>query len=119
MSDEPQAEIPSPRPKKPLLPPSRIAFLIFVVIAAVVICLEFRARTAFKKTYQAVDDAMTEGNKTGRAVYKEDVEKLLRGSPRRKPDGSGEVFTWRGVLRRYQMRLEYGQGGFVQRIAAE
>jgi hypothetical protein len=119
MSDAPNEPTPEAKPKKPLLPPSRIAVLIFVIVAAVVIVIELRARRAFQASYQAIDQAMADANETGKAVYRDDLGRYLSGSPKRETNAAGEVFTWRGVLQSYRIRLEYGAGGFVKEIKTE
>ena len=119
MSDAPNEPTPEAKPKKPLLPPSRIAFLIFVIVAAVVIVFELRARRAFQASYQAIDQAMTEANKEGKALYRDDLGQHLSGSPKRETNAAGEVLTWRGVLKSYRIRLEYGAGGFVEGVKTE
>ena len=106
-----------PGPQKPLLPLSRIVVLIFVAAAAVVIVLELRARAAYNSSYEAVDQAIAEGETSGEGFFKKDVDPLLRGSPVREADPSGgETFTWRGIVRSYKLRLSYGPGDFVERI---
>jgi hypothetical protein len=81
MSETPEPQTPGPKPKKPLLPPSRIAVLIFVIVGVVVIVLQYRARSAFQASFQAVDEAMAEANAQGQPLYREDLDELLQGSP--------------------------------------
>jgi hypothetical protein len=104
------------RPKKPALPPSRIAFLIFVLAAVVVIALELRARWQFTGSYQAVQEELSKGEEDGRMLYRKDLDGFLRGSPVRETQQGAETFTWRGVLRSYRMKVSYGVGEFVQAI---
>ena len=119
-----EPESPAVEPKKKGLPASRIVFLVLVAAVAVVIAWELYARWAFSATYRAVDDAISAGNKEAEGLYREDLDKVLRGSPIREAnEADGEVkdelFTWQGVLQTYHMRLQYGRGGFVQRVQQE
>ncbi len=124
VSNATEAESPAAEPTKRRLPPSRIALLVFVAVAAVVIVLELRARWSFSSTYNAVDAAIAAGNKDAEGLYRDDLDKIVRGSPARKTvqtdgDVKEELFTWRGVLQTYRMRLYYGRGGFVQGLQFE
>lgn len=105
--------------KKPIMPPSRIAVIVFVLIAAVVIYLELRARSGQDKSYKAIDAAMVEGENSGDGLYKDKVEELLVGSPSRNVQGNTEVLTWRGPLRAHKINITYGDGGFVMNISRE
>jgi hypothetical protein len=98
------------------MPPSRIAFLVFVVLAAIVIILELRARSAHKGTLEAIDQAWEKAEKEGRGLYQEELDKLIQGSPSRERDEQTrtETFTWRGLLRPHRIKVEYGGGGFVK-----
>jgi len=116
MSDVSETDAPTPKPKKPFLPPSRIALLIFVAVAAVVIVLELRAEWAFNASYEAVDRVIAEGYSTGATVYRENIGEYLSGSPTREVEGDSEIFTWNGPLRDHSMRLEYGVAGMVMKI---
>jgi hypothetical protein len=105
--------------KKPVLPPSRIAVIVFALIAAVVILFELRARSQHDKSYKAIDEAMSKAEESGGGFYKEDLDKLIVGSPSRQMNDSQETLTWTGPLgfaRKYRIWVEYGDGGFVQRI---
>ena len=65
------------------MPPSRIAFLIFVAVSLVVIGVELRARWAYSDTVQELDQAWDAAQAKGVGIYRADVEKLLHGSPSR------------------------------------
>ena len=124
MSSEPESnapqESPQPQPKKPLLPPSRIAFLIFVVAAAVVIVIEFRARLNFNANYQAVGAAMTAADEKNEALVESEIADLLKGTYTREADrANSELFTWEGLLKSYRMRVYYGSEKRVELIERE
>jgi len=120
MSNSPEQTGPAEKPKKPALPPSRIAVLIFVAVAAVVIVLELRARMAFNSSYEAIDAAMINAEQTGKSFYRKDVGQLLSGSPTREADqDNSELLTWHGILQTYRIRVYFGAGDFVQRIQTE
>jgi len=99
------------------MPPSRIAVLVFVVIAVVVIAWELNARWAWEGSFKAVGDALDEGDRSGKGFFKKDIDKLLSGSPTRTPDGKdAEMFTWSGLLQSYRMRVQYDSSGSVIRV---
>ena len=107
---------PSAKPKKPALPPSRIALLIFVLAAAVVIVLEVHARWQCTGSYKAIEDALAKDEEQGKGLYRKDLDELLCGSPSREMVGGTETFTWRGILRSYRMKIDYGVGEFVLNV---
>jgi hypothetical protein len=100
--------------KKRAMPPSRIAFLIFVVIASVAIVFEWRARTGYTRTVEALEQAYQTAQEKGKAFYREDLEKVIHGSPSRERDEQArtEMFTWRGI-RPHRLKVEYGNLDFV------
>lgn len=105
------------KPKKRLLPPSRIAIIILVIAAAVLIVPELRARSAFNKSYDAIEQAIADQEAKGLNLYKIDLDQYLQGSFVREPDqADSELFTWNGVLQSYRMRLHYGRGNYVSKI---
>jgi hypothetical protein len=108
-------DIAEPKPKKRRLPPSRIAFLIFVAVAAVAIVLEWRARQGYTRTVEALDRASAGAEQDAQGVYRDDLEKLIHGSPRRAYDEQArrEVLTWRGI-RAHRLYVQYAEGGFVR-----
>ncbi len=117
MSSPIQPSRPKPLPK-PVLPPSRIVFLVFVVAAVAVIAMELRARFSWDATYKAVDKAFVQGEESNKGLHRDEVKPLLRGSFSRQTEKSGaEVYTWRGVLQSYQMRVEYDSAGYVTRLS--
>jgi hypothetical protein len=119
MSTDPQPESPSPKPRKPFLRPSRIVLWIIILAAIVVAALEYRAQSAWKATYMALDEALVKANETGKPFCKPDVNAMLRGSPKREPALFGEVLTWTGVLKSYRVSLEYGEGDMIVKLAKE
>lgn len=120
MSDASEPESRGAKPKKPFFGPTRIVLWIVILAALVAIFFEWRARQAFTNTREAVEKAWAEAEKEGGGLYKDDVEKLLAGSPKREtPAPRTEVFTWSSLLKSYQMRLEYGAGDFVQKVEAQ
>ena len=114
VSQQRSAEPGTKAPKKRRLPPSRIAFLIFVAAAAVVIGLELPALWAYSRTVKGLDQKYEAAQQQGKGLYRKDLDKLLCGSPARKYDQEKqkESFTWRGI-RTHQLQVQYGEGGFV------
>jgi len=108
----PQETAPA-KPKKPAFPPSRIAFLIFVLAAVVVIALELRARWQFTGSYRAIEAELAKEEGDSQTLYRKDLDQFLRGSPVRELQQGVETFTWRGVLRSHRMKVTYGMGEFV------
>jgi hypothetical protein len=108
-------EIAEPAPKKRRFPPSRIAFLAFVAVAAVVIVLELSARWGYTRTIEALNEAWEPAQESSQGLYREDVDKLIHGWPWREYDEKTrkETLTWRG-LRAHRLEVEYGSMGFVQ-----
>lgn len=108
--------------RKSKMPPSRIAFLVFVVVAAVAIVVELSARRNFTRSVEALDQALEKGEKYekgekgGSAVYRKDLDELFYGSPSKQYDEktSTETFTWRGI-RAHRLEVEYGVMEFVSR----
>jgi hypothetical protein len=100
--------------KKSKMPPSRIVFLVFVVIAAVAIGVELRARRNYTRTIEVLDQALEKGEKDGSAIYRKDLGTLVRGSPSRQYDEQTqtETFTWRGI-RPHRLEVQYGRMEFV------
>ncbi len=105
---------PSQAPKKPLLPPSRIAVIVFAIVAVVVIVFEVRARSQWDSTYKAIGDKID----TSDGVPKSELDKLVRGSPKRQSTKDSELFTWSGILQSYRMRVYY-TGEVATRIVQE
>ena len=100
--------------KKPVMPPSRIAFLIFVAVSLVVIGVELRARWAYSDTIRELDQAWDAAQAKGVGIYRADVEKLLHGSPSRVYDEKQrtETFRWQGVFA-YGLETRYVAGDFL------
>ena len=108
---------PDQAPKKPILPPSRIAVIVFAIVAAVIVMLELRARGQWDRTYKAISAQMDEeAGKEG--IVKKDLDKYVQGSPKREGGKETELFTWSGVLQKYRMRLHYS-GDMIVRIEQE
>jgi len=95
--------------KKSKMPPSRIAFLVFVLVAVVVIVVELRARRSYTRTVESLNQAFEKGDQAGTGLYRKDLEKLIQGSPSRQYDEQTytETFTWRGI-RAHRLRVQYG-----------
>jgi hypothetical protein len=113
---EEQAAAPAKKPRSRVW---RIACLVFVVIAAVLIVLEFRARQGYTRTVEEFDQAWQAAQQEGKGVYREDLDKLIHGGPSRELDQKRgmETFTWRG-LRTYRLEVQYGDVGFVTSFQA-
>jgi|GEM_PF-2454880 hypothetical protein len=101
--------------KKPVLPISRIVVIVFVIVAAIVIVWELRVRSQWDATYKAVASQIEDEQKP---LSKKDLDKLIQGSPQRKPDKNQELFIWQGILQKYRMRLHYS-GEMVIKIESE
>ena len=110
-----QREGAEPAKKKPLLPPSRIAFLIFVIVAAVAIVLEYRAKGAYTRTVEGLNQKWEKAQEAGEGLYRDDLEELIQGSPSRARDEQNrtETFTWRGI-RAHRLEVQYGNLDFVE-----
>lgn len=106
-------EIAERPPNKSKMPPSRIAFLVFAVVAALAIVLELRARWSYTGTVESLNQAF---EKAEMGFYREDLEKLVRGSPSRdyNEQTRTETFTWRGI-RAHRLEVQYGKMNFVER----
>jgi hypothetical protein len=108
-------EIAEPVAKKPLLPPSRIAFLIFLIVAAVAIVLELHARRGYSRTVEDLNQAWERAQESGKGVYRDDLEELIHGWPSRAYDQEKrtEIFTWRG-FRAHRLEVQYGSLNFIE-----
>jgi hypothetical protein len=108
-------EIAEPVAKKPLLPPSRIAFLVFVIVAAVAIVLELRAKGGYTRTVERLNQEWEKAQESAEGFYRDDLEELIHGSPWRAYDEENrtETFTWRGI-RAHRLEVQYGNLDFVE-----
>ncbi|HUT13295.1 MAG TPA: hypothetical protein VMY42_22600 [Thermoguttaceae bacterium] len=109
MSPEGESRPQASAPKRPLLPPSRIVLILVLVAAVVVFVLELRAKSAYEKSYQAIDDAMAAADEKNETLEKTAVDDLLQGDLEREADEASntELFTWKGLYRVYEMKLTY------------
>jgi len=109
-----QDEIAERPPKKSKMPPSRIAFLVFVLVATVAIVVELRARRSYTHTVESLNQAFEKLDQEGTGLYRKDLEQLIHGSPSRQSDEQArtETFTWRGI-RAHRLRVQYGNFGLV------
>lgn len=105
---------PSQAPKKSLLPPSRIAVIVFAIVAVVIIVFEIRARSQWDSTYTAIGDKIDASDGVPKSV----VDQLVQGSPKRQATKESELFTWSGILQSYRMRVYYS-GDVATRIVQE
>jgi len=101
--------------KKPVMPISRIVVIVFVIVAAIVIVWELRVRSQWDATYKAVASQIDDEQNP---LSKKDLDKLIRGSPRREPNQNQELFIWSGILQKYRMRLHYS-GQMVTKIESD
>jgi len=101
--------------KKPILPPSRIAVIVFAVVGLIVIAFQWHAKSGWDNTYKGIA-AVIDNEET--SLYQKDLDKYIHGSPRREENKQThtEVFTWTGVLQSYSFELQYDANGFVRRI---
>jgi hypothetical protein len=115
MSNVPQPAVPAEETKKPVLPPSRIVLIVFVIAAAVIIFIELRARLAFTSTNSAVEQAFDEAKDQGRLLTRDEVQEMTSGSPRIDKQADGwEVMIWSGVLQPYELRLQYSDNVLIR-----
>jgi hypothetical protein len=116
----PEREKPGPPSKKRTMPASRIALLVFVALASVAIVWELQARWSFNRSFQTVEKAMTEGERSSRGLYRKDLDDLLYGFPVREYDETAQTerITWCGVYwwRPFRMQVTYGRGEFVSHV---
>ena len=110
-----QGEGAQPAKKKPLLPPSRIAFLIFVIVATVAIVFEWRARGNYEATVNSLSQEYEEVQESGAGFYRDDLMDLIQGSPSSvRDEASGtEIFTWQGI-RAHRLEVQYGNLDFIE-----
>jgi DNA-directed RNA polymerase subunit RPC12/RpoP len=101
--------------KKPIMPPSRIAFLVFVIVAGGAAFMEWRAKSSFSATVEAVGKAFGEAQQRGDGLYREDLMEVIKGSYSTEKNDSArtEIFTWRGI-RAHRLQVQYGSGEFVR-----
>ena len=101
--------------KKRLMPPSRIVFLVFVAVAAVVIVLEGRARLGYSQTVKQLKVSWQEGLDSGDGLFRKDLDEIVHGAPSRKyvEKDRSETFTWKGI-RAHTLRVHYTVGDFVE-----
>lgn len=111
------SDAPSRPPRKPIMPPSRIAVLAFVVMGVIVILFQWQAKSGQDSTYKAISAAMKEKETKG-GLFQKDIAPYIHGSPAREENKQEhtELFTWKGVLQSYSFELAYGQNGFVKEI---
>lgn len=103
-----------PVKKKPAMPPSRIAFLIFAAVAVVAIIVEAQARWGYSQTVKQLQQTWEEVQSTGEGLYRKDLEELVHGWPSREYDQQNQIetFAWRGI-RSHRLRVRYSSGEFV------
>jgi hypothetical protein len=113
----PMSDAPPPEPKKPILPPSRIAVLVFVVVGVIVIIFQWQAKSGWDSTYKAISAAIKEREDKG-GLFQKDLAQYIHGSPAREEDKQThtEVFTWKGIVQSYSFEVQYDQNGFVKAI---
>jgi len=119
---QPPQSSPEKHPAKPGNPlaqfpltPTRIAALVVLALALLLMGLECRTRAQWSGTKQAISGAMANPDK---GLYRKGLRKYLRGAPSRKKVGqNAEIFTWDGLVKSYRMRLEYKDSGLVNKAA--
>ncbi|MHC4400292.1 MAG: hypothetical protein ACYTG0_11510 [Planctomycetota bacterium] len=104
-----------PARKKPIMPPSRIALLVFVIAAAVVIVIEWNVRSAYTRTVNDLQAALDEGLQTPPGLDREGVEEHIHGSPSREYDEENriETLTWKGLLNTHSLEIAYERSDLV------
>jgi hypothetical protein len=104
-----QREGAQPAKKKPLLSASRIALLLFVIVAAVAIVFEWRARGSYTRTVELLNERWDKAQESGEDFYRDDLEELIQGSPSKVYDEETrtETFAW-GMIRARRLEVEYG-----------
>ena len=103
------------KPKKPIMPPSRIAVLVFAIVGIIVIVFQWHAKSGWDKTYQAIGAVIDDEEAS---LFQDDLPKYIHGSPTRNEDKQAhtEQFTWKGILQSYTFELQYDSNGFVREI---
>lgn len=126
MSNQPEREVPqdgstAEPQKRPLLPASRIVLLIILALAVAALILDWRARSAYEQSYEALQEATKRGGVQGKYLVKEDVVEYLEGDFERSVDKEGrEKYTWTTLfgLRSYSLTVEY-TGAVVAKVTGE
>ena len=109
-----------PPAKKRVMPPSRVAFLVFLIIGSAAIVIEWRARSGYTRTVEALEEAYQKAQEDKDTFSREDLEELVHGSPSRtssEQEGT-EVFTWRGIRTR-RLTVEYSSLGLVTKYSTD
>ena len=102
------------KPKRTL---SRAVLLLFLLVAIVVLFQEYRARSAFSKTYESMSQAMEDAEDAADGgLFKGSLEAHLVGNFVLDTTDGGDTFIWQGIFKTYKLQLTYGHGGFVKKI---
>ena len=119
-SEDTPAPAEAPAAKKPqsLLPPSRIILLIVLAVAIVVLIVDRVASHGADAAFKAIQEANRGENPDGaqepvpgKALSPEDIQKVVGREPDEDSWTKGqqrqESYSWRGVRRKYQVRVIY------------
>ncbi len=135
------ASPPAVKPAKPMFPPSRIAFLVFVAITIPIIIWEGLAnlghRSALGRLTKEFAAAEDEGSR--QELTRDSVSQILRRGPKPRPASSDaaafaamknastsktewkieetQVYVWSGLLKTYRIWVQYDETGYMRQFS--
>ena len=116
-SSRPDRTSPESNKKGVLLPPSRIVALVLAIVVGVVFYHEYQVRSPFEESWKQVTAHMPADKTQESTLNSKDVPKYLQGSPvASTPEANVEVYTWKGWIYSYQLRVIHEPDGFVDKV---
>ncbi len=103
--------------KGAVLPPSRIVVLVLAIAVGVVFYHEYQVRSAFEESRKQVGDQMPTDKTKETTLNAKDVPKYLKGSPEHStPAADVDVYTWKGWISTYKIRVIHEPDGYVTNV---
>ena len=116
-SSRPNQGPPESSKKGSILPPSRIAALVLLIIIGVLFGHEYLVRAGFDQTRKEVLAHMPEEKAQQSTLLMKDMPKYLHGSYKHStPEADVDVYTWEGWVFNYQIRLTHEASGYVSNV---
>jgi hypothetical protein len=116
-SSRPNQGPPESSKKGRLLPPSRIAALVLLIVIGLLFFHEYLIRTDFDQTRKEVLAHMPDEKAQESTLLMKDMPKYLHGSYKHSaPEADVDVYLWEGWVYSYQIRLTHEASGFVSNV---
>jgi hypothetical protein len=116
-SSRPDRGSPESNKKGGILTPSRIVVIVLAVAIAVVFYHEYQVRNAILESREEVHKHLRDEKTQESILQVKDVPKYLHGSwEHSTPQGDVDVYTWKGWINSYEIRVTHDTGGYVQNV---